>query len=168
MATSKASQTATTKRKTSTKKRGPTETSLAATAADIARDMHENDFPSRRGIGPFEVGGRVVGFYLYDNNPFANDPERRPANMAKLVAFLAQRGCRLVASASYPAGEIETLTLREGRVHLSTVSFPEGGYTTAQIFVSDGDPTADEVAARDRIQAILAGRHLRLVPKPAE
>lgn len=150
MATRNASQTATTKPKTSTSKRGPTDASLAATAADIARDMSENNFPSRRGIGPFEVGGRVVGFYLYDNNPFAN-PERRPANMARLVAFLAERGCRLVASASYPA---------EGH--------EDAGYTTAQIFVSDGDPTADANAACERMRAILAGRHLWLVAKAAE
>jgi len=93
-------------------------------AASIAEEAHEENFSSRRGTGLIAAANdKTVGFYLYDNNPYANDPERRGREHADLIAYLATRRARLAASAAYG----------------------ENGYTVAHIFIVDG---AEHVAEK--------------------
>jgi hypothetical protein len=94
--------------------------------------MFENNFPSRRGQGLVgRPDAEPYGFYLYDNNPYANDPQRRGREYAELIAYLETRGAKLVEEASYP---------RSGT---------DAGYTTAHVFHANN---AEELmhAARDR------------------
>jgi len=102
-------------------------------ARAAAHDAYENNFSSRRGTGQWEGEGKAFGFYIYDNNPWADDPTRRDRLYAELVAFLERRGCRLAERATYP-------TVGE-----------DAGYTLALIFVSadQDNAIADHVAARD-------------------
>lgn len=70
---------------------------MLALARSIVREMHEDHFDSRRGVGV--VDDDVL--YFYDNNPYA-DPERRPREHAELHAALLRVGAERVATASYP------------------------------------------------------------------
>jgi hypothetical protein len=86
-------------------------------ALNIAKDEHENNFASRRGLGSIQS----VGFYYYDNNP----DEHRPGVLAAFRAWLRQEpDVSELSIASYPVGG------------------PDDGYTTAMIIA--GPPDAEE------------------------
>lgn len=126
-------------------------------ATDLAREMHEENFQSRRGIGAVKLG-RKSGFYIYDNNPYGDDPARpfdapgtrRSREHAALVEFMASRGCKLAGQASYPPPGDD-----------------EAGYTVALVFLSASKDQAksDESAAHDFLLERLAGAPKK--PKPA-
>ncbi len=50
---------------------------MTVMANEIAREEHEDHFESRRGLGHMTAGrGLPAGFFLYDNNPYGDDPVR--------------------------------------------------------------------------------------------
>lgn len=124
---------------------------LNALAQDIAQEMNEDNFSSRRGAQSLEPHrGRMAGFYLYDNNPYGDDPirprdaegTRRAAEHAEVIALMATRGCTLVARASYPTtGDVR-------------------GYTVALVFISATPEAAkqDLHAASDRWHDVIMRR----------
>lgn len=114
---------------------------LTRQAREIARDMHDHNFSSRRGFGDWEEDGETIGFYIYDNNPWAADPTLRDRHYAELADAMARRECRLVAQASYPDAGAE-----------------DAGYTVALIFESAEPSRAseDKDAAIDLIEAMIA------------
>jgi hypothetical protein len=106
----------------------------------IAYDEHEHNFSSRRGSGEWSEDEKTIGFYVYDNNPWSHDQELRDRHYAKLVVYMAQRGCRLAAHDSYP---------RDGE---------NAGYTLAMIFISatPDQVNADQQAACEFISNLVA------------
>ncbi|XXT18804.1 hypothetical protein WME94_52115 [Sorangium sp. So ce429] len=113
---------------------------MEAPAREIARDAHDNSFHSRRGSGKWFVAGQVIGFYIYDNNPWEHDKTLRDRHYAELIATMEARGCRLAGRASYPDAGQE-----------------DAGYTLALIFVSSARDRvkADHDAARQTIKRLL-------------
>jgi hypothetical protein len=100
----------------------------------IAREAYTTNFSSRRGIGPWtDNGGKTIGFYVYDNNPWSHDRGLRDRLYAELIAALARRHCSLVSYGHYPT------------------TGDSAGYTLALVFVSASPEQvpADEQAARD-------------------
>lgn len=101
-------------------------------ASEIAREAHEHNFESHWGASELEDGD---GFYVFDNHPYQQDPDRRPRQHAELIAYLETRGCKLLATASYPdKGD-------------------EAGYTVAHVLQS-ADPSTDRLAAETRHREI--------------
>ena len=116
---------------------------LLATA--VAKDAHENHFSTRRGTCGFD--GQPPGIVgLYNNNPYAGDPERRSREEALLRKLFAARGLRELGYAAFPAdGE-------------------DAGYTTAMIvgpLPADVDVawinTVWDLVLRDRIRPLPEG-----------
>jgi transcriptional regulator with XRE-family HTH domain len=78
-------------------------------AANAARDAHENNFPSRRGLYVVEGAGIVY----YDNNPFKLPREKDPREelISRFRDFLKRSGLKEKASAYWPAsGESKDYT----------------------------------------------------------
>jgi transcriptional regulator with XRE-family HTH domain len=69
-------------------------------AANAAKDAHENNFSSRRGL--YVVEG--VGIVYYDNNPFKLPREQDPREdlIAEFRGFLKRSGLKEKASAYWP------------------------------------------------------------------
>lgn len=109
-------------------------------ARDIAREAHDENFSSRRGLGEWADHGKPIGFYVYDNNPWAHDPKLRDRQYGALVAMLDARDCRVVACSSYP------------------VRGDSAGYTIAYIFESASPERVggDREAAREFIERCAA------------
>lgn len=68
-------------------------------ARAAAADAGENYFPSRRGIWHFEDVDKLC---IYNNNPYANDPERRDKETATFRDWLKSNGIKELAYATYP------------------------------------------------------------------
>jgi hypothetical protein len=103
------------------------ENAVLSLASDIAKEMHEEHFDSRRGVGV--VDGESL-LYFYDNNPYADDAGRRDREHAEMHAALARVGAELLATGSYPPEGAE-----------------QAGYTVAHVY----DCTDPEGAKREAI-----------------
>src|SRR5262245_4446515 len=71
-------------------------TRLAQCAARVA---NEQDFDSHRGIYGIED---LDVLCIYDNNPYADDPQRRERELAAFREVLKTEGVKELAFASYP------------------------------------------------------------------
>jgi len=89
-------------------------------ACDLAREAHEDNFGSRRGIGFFEDVPNTL--YLYDNNPYKGAPGQREAEHRELRECLARKGILVAGTARYPTWGTEN-----GDV---------GEYTIATVFIA--------------------------------
>ena len=119
--------------------------SWASVAYALAAEAYEENFSSRRGGGEMsDRAGRTVGFYIYDNNPWAGDPTARARDYADLTIALAERGCRLAAHASYP----------------ERADAGDAGYTIAMVYISESPERAseDHEFARARISELVRRR----------
>ena len=98
-----------------------------ALAAGAARDAHENHFSSRRGIWPLDEVP-VPAMVLYNNNPYAGDPQRRHAELKMFRSWLAQEGIVELGFGEFP------------------IDGEEAGYSNALV-IGAGEDRTDEVAA---------------------
>jgi hypothetical protein len=71
----------------------------AKLARACAKDAHENYFPSRRGIWYFADVDKLC---IYNNNPYAGHPQLRDEETAAIREWLAAKGIRELAYATYP------------------------------------------------------------------
>ncbi len=76
-----------------------TKTFWQALALGCARDAHENNFPSRRGVYGFSDANALC---LYNNNPWAHDSALRDLETAEFRQRLAEAGIPKLAYATYP------------------------------------------------------------------
>jgi hypothetical protein len=91
-----------------------------ALAQSLARDANEEHFESRRGVWTLEQAPGVV--CVYNNNPYAGDPERRDREIADLHARMVAGGYQELATASYPAEGVE----QAGYTITMLVRLPDG------------------------------------------
>ena len=114
--------------------------SYETSAQLIARDEHENNFSSRRVLERGPIATTRSSASTSTTTTFGvTTQDLRDRHYAELTAFLAQRGCQLVAHAHYPkAGE-------------------SAGYTLALIFISARPEHAlvDQQAACDLIGSLI-------------
>jgi hypothetical protein len=64
-----------------------------------AQVNHDSNFPSRRGIYHFEDLDVLL---VYNNNPWADDPERRERETTAFREVLEKNGIKELAYATYP------------------------------------------------------------------
>lgn len=108
-------------------------------ATDLAREMYDENFESRRGCAIVED---TQFFYFYDNNPYA-DKARRPTEHAEFHAELALVGAEHVATGTYPV---------EGE---------SAGYTVVHVY-SCMDPEAAERRLHEIFVDVVMGRRRRV------
>lgn len=125
-------------------------TSHERSAYCIACDEHVNNFKSRRGSGEWaDDSGCTIGFYVFDNNPWAHDADLRDRQYAELTAIMAKRGCRLVGHAKYPK------------------TGDSAGYTLAMIFISatPKSAAADHEVASDFTEKLVGQAYADTYPR---
>jgi transcriptional regulator with XRE-family HTH domain len=99
-------------------------------AEKFARDAHENHFPSRRGVWYLQG---LCKLCVYNNNPYAQHPDRRDEETAAFRAWLRANGIKELAYATYPmTGE-------------------SAGYTYAMILDAGAERQAEVVSELQRI-----------------
>jgi hypothetical protein len=76
---------------------GKARTNSNQAATTIAERAHVTNFSTRRNII-----AQADGFYIFDNNPFADDPARRKQIYDGLIAHMAGKACKLVGRGSFP------------------------------------------------------------------
>lgn len=64
-----------------------------------AAEAHENHFSSRRGVWHLEDVDKLC---VYNNNPYAQAPEKRDEETATFRAWLKSQGIKELAYATYP------------------------------------------------------------------
>lgn len=68
-------------------------------ARTLAQQAHDEDFASRRRVVHDRRGRRIA---IANNNPYANDPKAREAELERFRAWCAGEGIAVLAEATYP------------------------------------------------------------------
>lgn len=102
-----------------------------------ARDAHENNFSSRRGVFCYNDAPAMC---VYNNNPYANFPKLRDEETALFREWLRSKGIPELAYATYPPAG------------------PHAGYTCAMLIGAGEDRENEVVAELHRILDLSFGR----------
>uniref|UniRef100_UPI0013ED2466 hypothetical protein n=1 Tax=Paludisphaera soli TaxID=2712865 RepID=UPI0013ED2466 len=98
-------------------------------AMDLAREAHEDHFPSRRGTWFIKDLGVLC---VYNNNPYAGFPSLRDEELAEFRRRMDEEGLQELASAGYPpegevdAGYTHAMIVQVGEEKLSWVAVTMG------------------------------------------